>query len=75
MSTLQMTTVQRRILDALSHGAQLSNAQVAAQARCSEAYASRVLSRLAREGRAVSRYVQDAEDPQTHYRLWKRGAK
>jgi len=67
-----MTPLQRAILAALSRTAERSNAQVAAAARCSEAYAARVLHRLASDGAAVSRRVQDAEDPQTHFRLWRR---
>jgi len=74
VSTLTMTPLQVAILAALSNREQ-SNAQIAAAAKCSEPYASRVLSALARQGKASSRVVQDAEDPQTHYRLWKRGAK
>ncbi len=71
-SILRMTEKQKAILGALSTTREVSNAQVAAAAGVSEEYASRVLGRLARAGKAKSRYAQDAEDPQTHYRLWKR---
>lgn len=74
MSSLRMTTpTQQRIMAALSRQRELSNAQVAAAAECSEAYASRVLRWLERQrpARVSSRVVQDANDPQTHYRLWR----
>ncbi len=66
----------KRVLEALSRARELSNAQVAAKAECSEGYASRVLNFLERtrpQPMATSRVVQDAEDPQTHFKLWKRG--
>jgi len=68
----RLTKLQSAVLAALSSTRELSNAQVAAAADCGESYASKVLHRLARARLAKSRYVQDAEDPNTHYRLWRR---
>lgn len=81
MSTRRFTPIQRAVLDALSRTQWKSNAQIAEAADTSESYASRVLSLLSRlrdpqtnRPYAVSAgLVQDAEDPTTHYRLWKRG--
>lgn len=67
-----MTPLQRAILSALSRTRELSNAQVADAAQCSEAYACRVLRRLATDGEVTSRVVEDAEDPQSHFRMWRR---
>jgi len=68
------TMLQQRILAELARTQEKSNAQIAAAAGCSEAYACRVLARAQREGLATSRYAEDAEDPQTHYRLWRRAS-
>lgn len=70
MSTVTLTALQKRILDALSKTSPLSNAQVAEAAECHESYSSKTLSRFERLRLARSQYVQDKKDPQTHYRLW-----
>lgn len=72
MTERQMTTKQRAVLAALSTVRESSNAQVAEAAGVSEGYSSKVLRALAREKLAASREAEDAHDPQTHYRLWKR---
>lgn len=73
MSTeIRLTPAQQRILRALSRARELSNAQVAETAKVSESYASKVLRKLERAKLASSRVnVQDVDDPQSHYRLWK----
>ncbi len=65
-----------RVLAALSRARELTNAQVAEAAGCSESYSSRVLNFLARVKplpMATPRRVKDGEDFQTVWTLWKRG--
>jgi DNA-binding MarR family transcriptional regulator len=71
VSSLRFTEKQRRVLGALARGRELSNAQIAAAADVSEGYVSKVLTVALREGLTTERRVEDAEDPQTHYRLSK----
>lgn len=72
MSTWNLTKKQAALLGALSKVKGLSQAQLAEAADVSEGYVSKTMPRFARAGLAASEYVQDAEDPQTHYRLWRR---
>lgn len=72
VSTVNLTELQRRVLAVLSRTREWTNAQVAERADCSDPGASRILRKLARAGLATSRVVQDANEPNIRYRMWRR---
>lgn len=73
MSTWNLTEKQAALLAAIPRVKPWkSQAQLAEATSLDEGYVSKTLRRFARAGLATYERTQDAEDPQTHYKLWRR---